>query len=621
MFDEKEKYIMKKRILQITLCLLAVLMMFTACNKTPEDPQDTGTQGTEAPTEAPKPDGWYTAETAGAVNLADYTIVISEEASDDVIKVATQLRGYLNSNCGLNLKANRNDGSTPSGKEIIIGNTTREDSVAVYATMKEKNWSVSMAANGNIVIAAGVDASLPLALEWIKANCLQKGNNYAVIGNGSSYNYDYKTTAITIGTTSITDVVVAYLNGDQVGYVDAAYSMAYDIMDQFGQMPGVKAYRANADYTQILIASPTQAQKYLPAGLTVGADQYIIKQDGKTVFVLADTAIAAEVATAGIISFIKADTDGTVDLAGTFMTEAKTVNYATDKFAMEDGSDYRVMSFNVLRANQNSVVRYDYALNTILYYSPDVVGFQEYCAGYTTNLTPKLEQNGYTVIGNAQGAVIEDPTGMNMDPDQNMTPIAFKTAKFDLVASGNVRMANTYDTENGKNYPGHMITWAVLKDKTTNETFAVTTTHFFHLDDVAAADPVRVENAKELVALVDTLIATYKCPVISVGDYNNNANSNTYKTLVNKRESNDFPKISALSDARYLVTKEYSSGSAMHDQGVATQNSKDDNAAIDHVLVTTGLEIQRHRIAINQLTADASDHYPVFIDFSIPDAE
>ncbi len=618
---------MKKRILQITLCLLAVLMMFTACKDTTTDPQGTtGTQGgTEAPAEDPKPEGWWTAETAGAVNLSEYAVVIAEDASSDVIKVATQLRNHLGVYCNVNIKSNTKDGLPRKGKEIIIGNTNRPESVAAYATMKEKNWSVSMV-DGNILFAAGVEGSLPLALEWFKANCLQQGNNYAVVGNGSSYNYDYKTTEITLGTTPITDVVVAYLNGDQVGYVDAGWSMAYDIMDQFGQMPTVKGYKANADYTQILVASPSQAQKYLPAGLTVGTDQYIIKQEGKTVFVLADTAIAAEVATASLISYIKADTDGKVDLTGAFMTEAKTVDYATDKFALEEGSQYRVMSFNVLRTNQNSVVRFDYALDSILYYSPDVIGFQEYCAGYTTNLTPKLEQNGYTVIGNAAGADISDTTGATLDPDQNMTPIAFKTAKFDLVASGNKRMENTYDPEPEeggvkKAYPGHMITWAVLKDKTTNKTFIVTTTHFFHLSDVAAADPVRVENAKELVTLVNELIATYNCPVISVGDYNNNENSETYKHLINKTANNDYPVASPLVNARYIATKEYSAGSAMHEQGLATQENTDDAAAIDHMLVTENIDVQRHRIAINQLTADASDHYPVFIDFSIPDAE
>jgi mRNA deadenylase 3'-5' endonuclease subunit Ccr4 len=64
------------------------------------------------------------------------------------------------------------------------------------------------------------------------------------------------------------------------------------------------------------------------------------------------------------------------------------------------------MTYNVLRydtslnttANPNKSTndRYDEAYNTVLFYNPDVVGFQEYCVNYHANMRPELEKNGYT---------------------------------------------------------------------------------------------------------------------------------------------------------------------------------------------------------------------------------
>lgn len=67
-----------------------------------------------------------------------------------------------------------------------------------------------------------------------------------------------------------------------------------------------------------------------------------------------------------------------------------------------------------------------HALNSILFYSPDVVGFQEYCTQYTANLTPMLKNAGYTVLGNDLDFFdsVTDNADTAYDETQNMTPIA-----------------------------------------------------------------------------------------------------------------------------------------------------------------------------------------------------
>ena len=597
----------KKTLLQITLCLLALLMAFTSCKGNASDPNNTETneQTTEAQTEAPKPDNWFTADTAGAINLAEYVVVRPEDSSTAMNRISTQLTSYINLNAKIDIDQKRDD-SDPVEKEILLGRTNRPESIEAYKTMKERNWSVTMVGN-KIVIAAGVEEALPLAVEWFKANCTQQGNAYAVIGEGGNYSYQYPVSNIVIGDVSILDATVTYLDKDQVGYVDAAYSLAFDILDRFGGYVGVKEYDETATGLQILVASAKQAEKYLPDGVTVDKNQYYLNKSGNTVYVIGDSAIGAEIGVQAIIDCVKFDADGNADIASVFSAEVKSYTYKDNTFALLDGSDYRVMSFNVLRAELNQDDRFENVLNSILYYTPDVVGFQEYCNEFTATHTPMLEENGYTVIDSEVVTIEDDASTAQYDESVNMTPIAFKTEKFELIDSGWVRMANTYDKENGKNYPGHHITWVVLKDKSTQQTFAVTSTHFFHLNDVTAAAPVRNENANELLGIINSIITKHNCPVIAVGDYNANESEETYKTL----EGSD-----VLADARDVVTNQYGIGTASHKYQFAVQSPTDSAEMIDHIFTTEDMTVVRHKIAINQLTADASDHFPVFVDIA-----
>ena len=598
----------KKLLVSILLSLLALCTVFSGCRKDEPAPVETGS-GTEAVTDAPAPDNQYNANTPGAIDLSEYTIVRAADASQEIIKATSQLRGYLNSYCGLDIVA-KTDDKDAKGKEILVGKTNRTASLAAYEGMKERNWSVTLA-DGNIVLASGTDATMNLATTWMQNNCLQEGNKYALLGTGNSFTYNYPLTSVTVGETKISDMSIAYLDADNVGYVDAAYMLAYDILDRFGEPVNVTSYNPVGEQKQILVASATQAKKYFD-NLAIGTNQYVVMENNGGIAILANDATGADMGVQALINACKASTDGKVNLATVCSNDVKTVNFGTDTLALMDGAEYRIMSFNVWRfhfqgATGDKTARLAAAKNTMLYYSPDVVGFQEYCQEWTADYTSWLTDNGYTVIGNDKVSE-QDNADTFYREDQNFAPLAFKTAKFELVASGWQRLNGTYDlsAEYANYYPGHNVTWAVLKDKTTNKQMIVTSTHFYQHNGDPNADAVRVSCSEQVVNLVKGLKEQYQCAVIAVGDYNMRENSNAYAKVVES---------GFLSDARYVATKEYAVVGGYHENGQCVV-SAGTATAIDHAFVTGEVEVIRHKLGLSQMTADAADHFPLLIDIA-----
>ena len=436
---------------------------------------------------------------------------------------------------------------------------------------------------------------------------------YVVLGDetrisgetATAFYRDAEAITVTLDKTPLSDVRITYMNGSEI----AACLLAYDLYERTDIWTDVRLYDANYNGAQIVLADADAASAYLTAkGIDLGEKQYCITGEGNTVYIIGDSPIGAEVAVQTVIDYIKTDWSGKIDILGVCSENIRSYTYKSNSFALSESSNYRVMTFNVLRAELNTDDRYAQTLDSILYYSPDVVGFQEYCIEYTENFTPMLENNGYTVVG-ADVVTTEDNLLTAYDESVNMTPIAFKKDRFELIDKGWVRMANTYDTNplNGKCYPGHQITWVVLKDKTTQETFAVTSTHFFHLNDAETAAPVRKQNAEEMLTVVQSIVNEHGCAVIAVGDYNADVTEETFAVLANS---------ALLEDARDVVAKQCSTAGTTHTYQETAQ-TVGSAYAIDHLFVSAEVLVDRYWIAINALTASASDHFPVFVDFSL----
>ena len=532
------------------------------------------------------------------INMYYYRVVYPSGASSDTKKAVQAFGNYLNEFCGADVEVVPDVGNAPINKEIIIGNTNRP--AASDVVLKEKDWCVYTDGT-KIYINAYSEGALPLAIEWFKHNCLINGDKKAYVGEGYFYSHEYEFDGFRLDGIPARDLVIAYENSDHIGFVDVAYTLAYTVMERSGAQPTV-ASAATREQPQLIIASAMNGAKYLPSGVSVGASEYVICRSGNDIAIVADSAYGAELAAQKIIDLLY--TESKIDLAKLCSNTPVKYEIGKNGLPISRGAEYRFMTFNPGRYVLNLIDRCDETLALMSYYSPDVIGFQEYCDHFSAHMTPQLSKIGYTMIGDELCKDLPE----NADDwllKYNMTPIAYRTDRFECVASGWQRMQNTYNPSAGRNYRGHQITWAILKDKANGQIFGVTSTHFFHLSDRSKANPVRVENARELLALVSKLEAQYNCPFISVGDYNSYPTDEAYKVL----ESS-----AIFADSRYLATQERMITAAGHTHNKVNISG---NPCIDYLFVTDEVSVVRNKIAINEITATAGDHFPVFADVTI----
>jgi endonuclease/exonuclease/phosphatase family metal-dependent hydrolase len=561
----------------------------------------------------------FTSETEGALDLSQYCLVRPDSADRGLVYAASVLRAHIEQYTGVNIEL-KSDAETPNGNEILIGNTNRNASSSIYSATKGENWAVKQVGT-NIVLAAGELCDIVNATNWFVENCLQKNNNYMVVGDGYATNntLNYNVSGFTIGSYSISDLKVTYLASDNVGYIDAAVLLADNIRRMSGITPTVTTYDPNAS-GQILVASEANGGSY--STVTANAMQYAITKRNNNIVIVANDEMGAEMGTQKIITAMINAGGAELDLSTLVKSSAYTYTYGNN-LNLEYGAEYRIMSYNVERVDStldgNTSDRYDEALGNVLFYNPDVVGFQEFCVNYTANLKPSLENNGYTFVNPKPVYYSENDNtcATRYSMENNYTPIAYKTAKFELLDSGSKRIipcrpnssnyTNTIQPSYG--WPGYTVTWAVLKDKSTGEVFAVTSLHNLTNQTIKNAE-AKVESLKIVKALVDQIVTDHSCPVFMVGDYNSYDNMPDYKSLVNDSTE--------IYDARYIAERGYASCSSHHSRSTTVPTSLGfASSTIDHILVTGSARILRHRFATTAQVFAASDHKPTFIDVVI----
>ncbi len=378
---------------------------------------------------------------------------------------------------------------------------------------------------------------------------------------------------------------------DYMGYYEAARLLADELQYYTGKDVTLAPFDKHAAYRQIVVGSPATAADYLPAGMSIGAGKYAILGRYGNIFVIGNTALAAEYAVQTMIDAAKATTDDLV-LTTLCSNTVKTFDESVNHLPLTDGASFRIMTCNVLRYElYQDLTRITNFVNTFKYYQPDVIGFQEYCATFTANLTPKLQSLGYTVLGNE----------MITTGTQNFTPLAYKTERFNCLAKGWFKLSGE------STYPGHNVTWAVLQDKATGQMFAASTTHFFHLSDRTKADPIRAINAQEIVDLTAKLVSQYGCAVVNMGDYN------TYSTDVGYPV---FFKAGTLYDSRFISERDLFLLRTSHPTTTSSPASGSMTKALDIFHVTDLARIVRFKVPMNSTTSIMCDHFPSFVDIT-----
>lgn len=219
-------------------------------------------------------------------------------------------------------------------------------------------------------------------------------------------------------------------------------------------------------------------------------------------------------------------------------------------------STAKVMSYNVFWSPADAIPdkgititnRVQKIKNVIAANDPDIFITQEASTGsggWIPRLVDFANTNGYGYYGYAHGANkgIDSVAGINTTTsgggEGEMTPIFWRTSKYDLVKKGHFQASSTPDKagsvwegitsehENGKIYP-RCVNWVILKDKITAEQIMVVN---YHADP--ATTVIRNLSAQLIVDKISEIAAEYdNLAVVFGGDMNMQRKDVAYTTIV-----------------------------------------------------------------------------------------
>lgn len=280
---------------------------------------------------------------------------------------------------------------------------------------------------------------------------------------------------------------------------------------------------------------------------------------------------------------------------------------SVQKIFLTKDSDIRIMSYNLAGTTKEFDTRKNYIADSILYYLPDVIGFQECNAKvHSTILSASTLAKYYS-------------TNIRMHSNNktyNYTPILYLKEKYKNVESGVTFLRSRYTGTNTKS-----ISWAVLERKADGERFIVVNMHgsLWSTDYTLPAGEThatmgekakyewKLDNAKEMVDKIAELQAKYgNIPAFTTGDYNFNSNHDAYKITM---------KSTGLDSSSDTAKTKDSAGSYHNNVGEKPSAA---GLPIDHIFYFPNLsDVFCYKIGATQTDLNASDHCPVYADFKL----
>ena len=262
----------------------------------------------------------------------------------------------------------------------------------------------------------------------------------------------------------------------------------------------------------------------------------------------------------------------------------------------------RIMSFNLrygtVGDGENAwEFRRQLVRDTILAFSPDVLGTQECLAFQAEFLQGQFPDYGFVGAGRDDG-----------DRAGEMCAIFFRRDRYDPLASGHFWLSETPDRPGSKSWDSalpRMVSWVKLRAKgDTSLTFCIFNTHFDHRGRTARRESARLLRRQALAIAQGS-------PLIFTGDFNAPANlqaKGPYRELISSATPSD-----PVSDPGFLDTYRIRHPRPERDEGTfngftgATTGQR-----IDWIVVTPHCDVLDAAIVrIHKAGRYPSDHFPV----------
>lgn len=269
-------------------------------------------------------------------------------------------------------------------------------------------------------------------------------------------------------------------------------------------------------------------------------------------------------------------------------TESNSSNNGTlsSNETLTDGVDIRVMSWNLLMQTADYSVesRYEYAVETIKCYQPDVIGTQETCSEWLFYLDFCLPE--YTFV-----------TGNTETGGENYSTLWYNKKTVRVVEYG----VHNYSVGASKKL--RLVTWAVFERILSGERFIVTSTHWDRDVESEGGENIYVQ-AEELAALLYEIREQYPVPAFCTGDYNRTPSTQQYQYFLSLSGFSDAPRVAE------SVKREYPT---YHTVGDTTLRV----GIIDHIFCSSDAQVLLYNTVMDSAAIQASDHCPIYIDLKL----
>ena len=189
--------------------------------------------------------------------------------------------------------------------------------------------------------------------------------------------------------------------------------------------------------------------------------------------------------------------------------------------------------------------------------------------------------------------------------------IFYKASKFKEVDSG-LHLFSGFNDSNSKG-----VMWAVLKEISSGNLYAVASTHFWWEFQKAEDDIQRVQNARDLKQVIDNVQTKYSIPFFIAGDLNSG------HVAPQKADGYEEMLRLGLKDVRHIA-KTSTDNFTLHEYPVMMENGTYAPApmpkeTIDYIFVTSDFvgEIEKFDVLVDNEALKSSDHCPLIAEYSI----
>ena len=592
-------------------------------------------------TEAPAPQPVLQANIDLIVNdVSEYRIVVSADAAEFEEDAAYKLRYVIKTLTGVELPVVEDTAPT-TDREIVFGETNRKsiytlpldyhDGYIVCVVGQRLIFEARDERMMNKAISGFVMEQFGVAVDSEQIYRVPDRNEFSIASDYLLYN----------------DTAALYQVVYDGSYLQKRYSYAF--------YDGIKTARG---YTNTVLVQ-TETNGNAPTitfceneSLESGHWQIEVFEDQKSLCIVARDYYGFHAASRYLSKMIKETGETYPFEAGALLrgTHVELLDQMEGScaYAYDRQSEYRVMFYNVLWGDPMPQERNLLAAEAIGQYMPDVIGFQEFNAqkrtgtggipaliagyGYTETIDPlvenmKPEEDGGWGTGSGIKVTVDEDTYYYSY--YNCTPLFYNQNTTICIDSGYHWYQNQVDDSNRdvcgrEDCASKSLTWGVFESKETQERYIVVSTHMCTM-----SNEIRGLQAIEAVEVINGLLDTYDYPVFFGGDFNGYPTQKNYLYFTSEEvgylniSEKNLPTLhnsncqTSHTDPVYDKNKEMLVSATYDDSGMPGGYSR----SVDHIFLanedSAQVDITVYGVVLDDVSRIASDHFPIYVDFSI----